>query len=72
MFKVNDFLHIGESSPVVNKIVVIGIVFLERKIIKHKLPAIYSKGLSGDIIGVFIFFGSVEDLGWTILLGHTK
>jgi hypothetical protein len=72
MLKVHYFLHVSESPSIVQKIIAIGIVFFKWKVVEDKLPAIYRESFSRDIISVFIFFCSVENLDRVALLHHPK
>ena len=76
MLEINNFFKVSKSTSIVKVVVCITILLLKRDVVKHKLASLRREGLSGDAIGMFIFFGSKKvlfrsGLNW-FLLDHKQ
>ena len=70
MLKINNFLQIRQSSPIIDVIILIRIIFLQGDVIHNKFPLDQGKGLWSDGIIVLILLCSLEVFLETILFIH--
>lgn len=70
MLEINNFLNIGKTSPVVDNVIELNIVFFERDVVHNELSITCREGLCRDRVVVSIFLGFLVIFCWCCLSDH--